>query len=287
MVLLSDILAWLDFYAPFRYAASWDQCGLQIGDPQASVKRILVALDPCTATLNEAQEQECQCLVTHHPLLFQPIKAVRTDQFPGNLVIEAVRKGIGVISAHTNLDAVKGGTNDLLGEMLAVNITGPLECDVAWQSEPRYGGMGRIGFLRQPMRFRALVEETVQRLGGMAVRAVGNGEKPVHRVALCSSSGGSLIEQAVSAGSDVFITGDVKYHDAQRAVEAGLALIDIGHFASERIIVGPLAAFIRGRAAARCDTLEVIEAAGERDPFWQPSLNQTIDQPFSQEAGIA
>jgi dinuclear metal center YbgI/SA1388 family protein len=273
VVLLSDILGWLDLYAPFRYTASWDQCGLQIGDPQASVKRILVALDPGTTTLNEAQERECQCLVTHHPLLFQPIKAVRTDQFPGNLVIEAVRKGIGVISAHTNLDIVKGGINDQLGEMLAVNMTGPLEWDVAWQSEPRYGGMGRIGFLGQPMSFRALVEETVKRLGGIAVRAVGNGEKRVHRVALCSGSGGSLIEQAVGAGSDVFITGDVKYHDAQRAVEAGLALIDIGHFASERIIVRPLAAFIRAQAAARCDTLEVIEAAVERDPFWQPPIN--------------
>ena len=79
------------------------------------------------------------------------------------------------------------------------------------------------------------------------------------------------MEQVISAGSDVFITGDVKYHDAQRALEAGLALIDIGHFASERIIVRPLAAFLRAQAVARREALEVLEARVERDPFWHPS----------------
>jgi putative NIF3 family GTP cyclohydrolase 1 type 2 len=135
--------------------------------------------------------------------------------------------------------------------------------------------MGLTGFLSQAMSLRTLVEKTIKALGGIPVRAVGNADKQVHRVALCTGSGGSLMEQAISQGSDVFITGDVKYHDAQRALEAGLALIDIGHFASERIIVRPLAAFLRARAAGRGEALEVFEASVERDPFQHVSLDAT------------
>lgn len=268
MVLVRDILAWLDRFAPFRYAAPWDQCGLQVGNPEAPVDRLLVALDPTSRTLEEARKLACQCLVTHHPLLFQPLKALRSDLFPGNLVIAAVLGGIHVIAAHTNVDAARDGTNDILGGMLSVVRMEPLECDEAWIGEDRYGGMGRIGQLAQVVAFEKLVEKTREALGGIPVRAVGDADKQIVRVALCSGSGGSLMEVAIRAGVDAFITGDVKYHDAQRALEAGLALIDVGHFASERIVVRPLAAFLRAQAAGRREVLEVLEAKVEKDPFW-------------------
>lgn len=268
MVLVRDILAWLDDFAPFRYAASWDQCGLQVGDPEASVERLLVALDPNSATLKEARDLACQCLVSHHPLLFQPLKAVRADHFPGNLVIAAVVGGIHLIAAHTNVDAVRDGTNEVLGARLSVIQMEPLEGDAARVGEDRYGGMGRMGVLPQGMTFAELVAKAGDALGGITIKAVGDATRQVVRVALCSGSGGSLLEQAIRAGVDVFITGDIKYHDAQRAVEAGLALIDVGHFASEQIVVRPLAAFLRAQAAVRRATLEVLEAKVEKDPFW-------------------
>lgn len=271
MALVRDILAWIDLYAPFRYAMSWDQCGLQVGNPEAPVKRLMVALDPSSLTLSEAEERECQCLVTHHPLVFHPLKVVRTDQFPGNLVFRAILKGIHVIAAHTNLDVAKEGTNDYLAKLLAVQSMQPLEQDDSRREEDRYAGMGRVGLLPQAMSFKNLVEQTIKVLGGIPVRAVGNGDQRVQRVALCSGSGGSLLEEAISAGSDVFITGDVKYHDAQRAIEAGLALIDIGHFASEMIVVRPLAAFFRAQAVAHGEVLDVLEARVEKDPFWHRS----------------
>jgi len=273
MLLVGDILAWLDHYAPFRYAASWDHCGLQVGDPEAPVTRILVALDPGSPTLNEAEKRQCQCLVTHHPLMFRPLAAVRADQFPGSLVIRALLNGIHVIVAHTNLDVARGGTNDHLGRMLSLQEMKPLECDPATEAEERYAGMGLVGSFAQAMSLEEAVAKTRTALGGIAVRAVGSSEKRVQKVALCSGSGGSLLEQAISSGSDLFVTGDVKYHDAQRAMEAGMALIDIGHFASERIVVPPLAAFLRARATVQQKALEVLEADAERDPFWFPSLD--------------
>lgn len=268
MVLVQDILAWLDLFAPFRYAASWDQCGLQVGDPQAPVQRLLVALEPSSTTLREAEELACQCLVTHHPLLFQPLKALRADQFPAKLAIRAILRGIHLIAAHTNVDAAREGTNDRLGELLTVERMEPLEQDDLKVGESRYGGMGRVGTLSQAMPFRELLEKTGQALGGIPVRAVGDAEKPVQRVALCSGSGGSLIDRAIRVGADVFITGDIRYHDAQRALEAGLALIDVGHFPSEKIVVEPVAAFLRTQAAVQGQQLEIIEARAEKDPFW-------------------
>jgi dinuclear metal center YbgI/SA1388 family protein len=195
---------------------------------------------------------------------------VRTDQFPGNLVISALLKGIHLIAAHTNLDVAKGGTNDKLGELLSITGMEPLETDHSKQGEDRYRGMGLVGSLTQTITFEALVDRTVKVLGGVPIRAVGDAEKRVQRIALCSGSGGSLMEQAISFGSDAFITGDIKYHDAQRALEADMALIDIGHFASERIVVEPLAAFFRAQAASQGDDLAVFESMVEKDPFWHP-----------------
>ena len=268
VVLVREILDWLDDFAPFRYAASWDQCGLQVGDPEAPVERLLVALDPSSATLQEARELSCQCLVTHHPLLFQPLRAVRADLFPGKLVMAAVLAGIHLIAAHTNVDAARDGTNEVLGARLSVTGMEPLEGDATVMGEDRYGGMGRVGMLPRVMTFAELVAKAGDALGGIAIKAVGDVARRVERVALCSGSGGSLMEQAVKAGVDVFITGDIKYHDAQRAIEAGLALIDVGHFASEQIVVRPLAAFLRAQAVARRVTVEVLEARVEKDPFW-------------------
>ncbi|MFP5213482.1 MAG: Nif3-like dinuclear metal center hexameric protein, partial [Acidobacteriota bacterium] len=147
MARVKDILAWLDAIAPFRYAASWDRCGLQAGEPGAEVNRVLVALDPSTRTVKEAADRGCQCLVTHHPLIFKPVAAVLTDRFPGLPLAMALRNGINLVAAHTNLDAAREGTNDRLAELLGLELTGPLETERAWEGEENYGGMGRIGAL--------------------------------------------------------------------------------------------------------------------------------------------
>lgn len=268
MVQVSDILTWLDKHAPFRYAESWDRCGLQVGDPKAGVNRVLVALDPGSEILEEAKDQGCQCLVTHHPLIFRSLNAVRADEFPGKLVIEALRSEINLIAAHTNLDAARGGTNDELARLLNIEAVEPLEVERSWVGEERYGGMGRVGFLNRSMSLEKLIEEIQKILGGIEVRGVGNPAGSVRRIALCTGSGGSLVERVISAGCDVYVTGDIKYHEAQRAVEAGLTLIDIGHFASERLIIQPLASYLRLQASHHHADLEVFTARREKDPFW-------------------
>jgi dinuclear metal center YbgI/SA1388 family protein len=268
MVLVKDILEWLDAYAPFRFAASWDRCGLQVGDRTASVERLMVGLDPSAETIGEAIHLKCQCLVTHHPLFIRPLDAVRTDEFPGNLISRALVGGVNLIAAHTNLDVARAGTNETLAEMLSLASLQPLEVDASLEKEERYLGLGLIGLLAHPVPLREFAEASRDVLGGIGVRVVGESSRPVQRVALCTGSGGSLVERAIREGVDVYVTGDLKYHEALRALEEGLALVDVGHFASERIIVAPLAEYLRTRAVLDHRELEILRASREEDPFW-------------------
>ncbi len=267
MVRIKDIFQWIDSLAPFRYAQSWDNCGIQVGNPQSPVTRMLVALDPASSVLREAQRLECQCLVTHHPLLFRPINSVRTDSWPGSIIRHALISGIGIIAAHTNLDAAREGTNARLKELLGLEAAGPLEAEEGLKVDEQYIGMGLVGLLRLEATLESLAGKLNQMLGGAVVRMTGDLQKRVSRVAVCTGSGGSMIEKVLAAGADVFITGDMKYHEARLAEESGLAVLDIGHFASEKLVLEPLGDFLRSRAQSEGLELEVFVSESEKDPF--------------------
>ena len=267
MVRVKEILGWIDSWAPFRFAESWDNCGLQVGNPESSVSRLLVALDPLTSVLTEAGELGCQCLVTHHPLLLHPLKSIRTDSWPGSIVGLAVLSGINIIAAHTNLDAARHGTNARLVELLGLAVTGPLEAEPSFSQDLRYWGMGLVGLLPREATPESLAASLNAALGAASVRIVGDLKKKVRSVAVCAGSGGSLLGKAILSGADLFITGDLKYHDARFAEESGIVVMDIGHFASENPVVGPLGDFFRSRAQAEAIELEVFVSKSETDPF--------------------
>jgi dinuclear metal center YbgI/SA1388 family protein len=267
-----DIMAWLDAHAPFRYAAEWDNCGLLVGDPQAQVTRILVALDVTAGVLAEAEAICCQSLVTHHPLLFQPLKSVRFDQSPAGLIARAIRNGIHLVAAHTNLDVACDGTNQQLVRMLGLQSCRPLETDPRWEGEERYAGMGAVGELPAAVTLHNFVAGLQSLFPEAHLRMVGAGDRILRRVALCTGSGASFLEKVIAGGCDVYLSGDFKYHEARRAEEADLALVDLGHFASERLVVEPLAQALRQAAAGAAAAVEVVIAQCERDPFRSGSV---------------
>ncbi len=266
MVRVRQIIDWIDSWAPFRFARSWDNSGLQVGNPEALVGRVLVALDAGSDVLGEAKKLGCQCLVTHHPLLFRPIQNLRTDSWPGNLIAEAIVSGINIIAAHTNVDAARGGTNGRLQDLLGLEGVSPIEADANLSDESRYMGIGLIGKLPAEMNVGELARQLNDSLG-CNVKIVGDLDKPLLRTAICTGSGASLIGDVVSAGADVYITGDIKYHDAKLAEEYGLAIIDVGHFASEILVLEPIAAFLASRAIEEGSTLESLVSRTEKDPF--------------------
>jgi len=267
MVRVKDIFQWIDSWAPFRYAESWDNCGIQVGNPESLVTRVLVALDPASSVLNEAHELACQCVVTHHPLLLRPINSVRTDLWPGSIIRQALIFGISIVAAHTNLDAARHGTNAQLKELLRLNATEPLDAEALHRGDERYLGVGLVGLLPREATLESLAGALNGVLAGTVVRTTGDLRKPITRVAICTGSGGSLMGMVLASGADVFVTGDLKYHDARLAEESGLAVIDIGHFASEKLILEPFGDFLRSRAKSEAAELEVFVSKSEKDPF--------------------
>jgi len=267
MVRIKDIFQWIDSWAPFRYAESWDNCGLQVGNPESSVTRVLVALDPASCVLREAQELGSQCVVTHHPLLLRPINSVRTDSWPGSIISQALLSGISIIAAHTNLDAAPQGTNVQLKDLLEIDVIGPLDAGAVSCGGEQYLGIGLVGLLPRQATLESLAARLNRALGGTVVRITGDLRKQITRVAVCTGSGGSLMEKVLASGAEVFVTGDLKYHDARFAEESGLAVIDIGHFASEKLVLEPFGDFLRSKAKSEGAELEVFVSKSETDPF--------------------
>jgi dinuclear metal center YbgI/SA1388 family protein len=267
MVRIRDIFDWIDSWAPFRYAESWDNCGLQVGSLQTPVNGVLVALDPSSAVLREARGLGCECVVTHHPLLLHPIKSIVTDSWPGTVIMQALVSGIGIIAAHTNLDAARDGTNAQLKELLGLEEASPLDVVTPLCGESRYLGIGLVGLLPGDTTLGGLARKLSGALEATVLRMTGDPEKRVGRVAVCTGSGAGLIGKVLASQAEVFITGDMKYHDARLAEENGLAVIDIGHFASEKLVLEPLGDFLRSRAESEGAKLEVFVSKSEEDPF--------------------
>lgn len=253
-----DVMAWMEESFPAEAAEPWDLVGLQVGDPEALVKGILVALDPTREALDEARGMGASLLVTHHPVWLGPLKAIRADQWAGSIVLEALRTGIHILCAHTNLDRAQGGPNDLMAGLLGLERT-----------EPFASGLGRVGDLPREMD----VAELCQVLAALhpRLRAVGPRALRVRRVAVSCGSGASLLEQARESGAQLFVTGDVKYHDGRLAEFIGVAVVDAGHFGTERALVPWLAERLREASAAKGWGVPVWSFEGQQDPFWEPA----------------
>lgn len=270
-VIVSDIIEVMEEIAPVQLAESWDNPGLQVGDKRWPVEKILISLDPTPTVLKNAAEASVNMLITHHPLVFRPLKSVDLETPVGGIVGTAIRNAIAIYAAHTNLDSAEEGLNDFLAARLGLTqLTvlaphggeGPDDL-----SEIQKNGLGRIGDLPEPMELLTLCRTMKQVLGLDSVRLVGDPKRPVSRVAVCTGSGGSLLDRFFSSGADVFVTGDVRYHDARDAEDRQAALIDIGHFGSEHVMVEQLGNRLRAMLAGRRMDVEVLTCDVEKDPF--------------------
>jgi dinuclear metal center YbgI/SA1388 family protein len=366
-VRVQDVGGLINKLYPQSLAEDWDNVGLQLGDPAAIVERVLVCLDVEEQVIARAEELGAQLVISHHPLIYRPLKKITPADEAGRAIFYAMRQGISVISAHTNLDRAKNGLNDWLASRLGLQQTIPLEQSVtdllklvvfvpfgheeavkdalfsvgagevggydqvSFQSSGRGGfrcgaettpfigtpgdeavveesrlevvlptaltakvvakllkthpyeevafdlyplanqrtdvGLGRIGRLVAPLELSVFLDQVKQNLGLELLRVAGQSKRPIQKVAVCGGSGASLISDALRQGADCLITGDVKYHDAQRARSEGLVLVDAGHFATEILMVQQMSEQLRLAATERQWPLEIIEMTGEEDPF--------------------
>ncbi len=266
---LAEILTVLDDLAPLRYAESWDNVGLLVGNPAADVTNVLVTVDYTADVAAEAISSSANLVVAYHPPLFAAVKRVPHTA----LWADAIRRGIALYSPHTALDVALDGTNDFLADACRVSSDraerSPLRPFSSGKgdgkpdrAEPPGIGLGRVGPVAPTLRSE-LVARIKKELGLSYVLVAGPLDVPVTRVAVAAGAGGELLEDAVRAGADVFVTGEVRHHDALSAARRGVTVVATLHSNSERAAVRAYAA----RLASRLTDVVVATSVADVDPF--------------------
>jgi dinuclear metal center YbgI/SA1388 family protein len=261
---LSEIEDFLNRLAPPTLAEEWDPIGLQVGNRSEEIHGVLVALDATEAALWEAVEQDCNLLVTHHPLFFQALKRLDDSTPAARAARLAAQMGICVLSFHTNLDSADRGLNQDLARKLQLRRIQPLL--VSRDRRHPKAGLGRIGSVT-PTKLKNWLPQAAKALGLKNLRYVGDPLHPLRRIAVMTGSGGGFFAEAKAAGADLLVTGDVKYHHALDALAEGIAIADIGHFAGEIGMVPLLAGELKAWAKRKKRKLAVFESRSGSDPF--------------------
>ena len=234
MATVAEIIQVMDQLAPPLLAEDWDNVGLQIGDARQPVKRIWVALDPSPEVVKAACKEKVDLLITHHPLIFRPLKAIDFETPGGSIIQMAANHRLAIFSAHTNLDIVRDGVNDVLARRLGLRklkALKPVQLEQAAQEDmtPLPGetelGIGRIGSLARDCSLKSLVSTVKKKLNLDSVKVAGDVAINVKRVAICSGSGSSLMKAFLASKAQVYISGDIHYHDAREAETLNRAII--------------------------------------------------------------
>ena len=277
---VADIITMMDAIAPPALAEKWDNVGLQVGLAEWNVQKIWVALDPTPQVMAAACNNGVDLLITHHPLIFKPLKSIDLNTATGRVVSQAIQNKTAIFTAHTNLDAVVGGVNDVLAERIGLkNTTVLAETATACNGYPQvppdnHHGLGRVGELEKEMCLTDFTDIVREKLGLATVKVAGNPGLSVFKAAVCSGSGSGLMPHFFSSGAQVYISGDIGYHDARDIECANLGLVDIGHFASEQLIVDPVVKRLQEMAICRKMDLAIEGCTTEKDPFWH--INKTV-----------
>lgn len=245
---------------PRELAESWDNPGLLAGRREKEVHKVFLALDATDQVIERAVQEGADLLLTHHPLLFSPIKQVSTDTMAGRRLIRMIQADLTYYAMHTNYDVVTMAP--LSGQMLGLLEQRVLEVTRRDEETGREEGFGRVGLLPQPMSLEVCGELVKKVFGLEHVKVFGDFNQVVARAAISPGSGKSMIEPAIRAGAEVLITGDIGHHEGIDARAEGLAIIDAGHYGLEHIFMGHMAEFLR----ERWPDLEIVQEEIE-NPF--------------------
>lgn len=225
---IREICEVIERLAPLEWQESYDNAGLVVGRPDDEVHKALLAVDVTDAVLDEAEREGCDMVITHHPIIFHPLKRFNSEGYVQRCVERAIRRGIALYACHTNLDSAPEGMSYRLGSILGLEQMTLLE--------PRPNapatGFGVVGELPEALPWADFLREVKRRLSIGAIRHSAPTSERVKRVAVCTGSGASLMEEARRAGCDLYLTADLKYNDYMTP-DGAFMVADIGHFESE------------------------------------------------------
>lgn len=266
----NDIIERFERFASPLLAEAWDHSGLQVGNPDRPVHRILTTLDVRPAVVDEAVAVGADFIFAHHPVMFKPAKDLDLRNPQNRIYAALLAHGITVYAAHTNLDTANGGLNDWLAARLNLRDPEPL---VDRGIDPLTGdpvGMGRVGDLGRALPLPEFIRYCQEAFNLANLRlilpAAGRDDRLIHRVAILGGSGAEFYRQAQAAGADAYLTGDVSYHQAQDIQESGLVGLDLGHHIEAVAITG-LADLLTAWQQTEAWDLTIVKSTVNTDPY--------------------
>ena len=268
-VLVRDVVAAMEVRYRPAWAEDWDAVGLVCGDPSVAVTKIHFAVDATPAVVDEAIASGAQMLITHHPLLFDPVQSVAATTTKGAIIHRLISNGVALFAAHTNADRANPGVSDALATALClmdIEVLEPL-------SEDDQVGLGRVGRLGEPMSLQAFVEHVHSALpvGVAGVKATGDPQAMIQRIAVCGGAGGSALPAVLAADVDAYVTSDLSHHRAGEFaddVDGGRPfLIDATHFGTEWPWLQQAADLLTSDLATFGTTVETTISILSTDPW--------------------
>lgn len=252
MIKCVDIISFMERLAPQELAESWDNTGLLVGNSEGNIKKILICLDITMASIDEAIAQKADLIITHHPVIFDELKRLNEQDFKGKQLNKLIRNNLSVYSAHTNLDYPDPGVNSCLADALGIH-------DVVMMGK----GPGKCGMLEQKMSLDEFISHVKSSLQAPLLRVVGHAPSGIRKAAVFGGSFDGDLQSVIESGADALVTGDLKYHAALDACEAGLCILDAGHFSTEKVVLPYLARRLR----EEYPDVEILLFQDENDPF--------------------
>ena len=229
MTTIIDIYKYIDSFAPFKFAEKWDNCGILIGNHKREVKKALVCLDVTKNAINQAVYIGADLIISHHPVIFEPLKSIDSDSSVYNLI----KNNIAVICTHTNLDASQYGSDAMASKLLNID-----KSDFIVKIDDGFG-IGRVGVLSEIKTGNDFAGFVKSAFGTRFVRYL-NGDRDIKTFAFCCGGGASYIEAAVKSGADAFITSDIKHSYWIEAKMLGITLVEVSHYDMEKTCIKPL-----------------------------------------------
>lgn len=253
--------------SPLKLQEEWDNSGWQLKLKNDEITNILVAMEVTEEVIREAVIQNVDLILTHHPLIFGGINTIDINDVTGKYIDLLIKNNISVYSMHTNFDIVEGGNNDYFGQLLGFEKIGLMDGDDL--------EMARMGTLPHPMTVNELISHIEYRLriSRNFYSFSGSKDLVVNKVAWCTGGGSDFMKLAYLNSCDLFITGDVKYHVAQNAKAMGIAVLDVGHFASENIFTDNMYELFKTqwnimyKELDNCSDCNIIKSRVNLNPF--------------------
>lgn len=255
MTKLLEITSYLEECFPPEYAEDFDNIGLLAGRCEKDVKKVLLCLDCNKNVVREAAELGAQLIITHHPVIFNPIKSITDANDFGEMLVSAIESGISIYSAHTNLDSAPGGITDTVAKLLGLTPVSNME-----------GNLGRICAAPKGMSAKALTEKIKKEFKLKSLYSTFSRDKEVKTIAICNGGGGgSLVQAAQALGADVYISGDLKHHElSELKINDNIEFIEIRHYDCEIIARDILKEKLSNKFK---DNLEILVSTSETSPL--------------------